>query len=182
MRKHLAILAAVTVLLPAPSLAQAIRRPTARQERSLELFLRNYLKRPYIGVPNVRYYASSVQLATSGPQETLVYLVGGLSCGSGGCITLVLAPEGRSYRVVGRFTITWPPIRVLAKQSHGWHDIAVRMHGGGIRRPCEGIFTFDGTSYPNRPSLRPLSPRAKPASGTVAIPSNAPELAKRLGP
>lgn len=176
MRKGLATLATVIILLPVQCLAQSVHRPTARQERSLESFLRNHLRRPYAGLPNVRYYASSVDLGNNGVREMVVYVMGAATCGSGGCTTFVLTPEGPSYRAVGTFTITWPPIRVLPRKSHGWYDIAAEVHGGGVQ-PHEVIFSFNGKRYPNDPRQT-----AKRTPGKVAIPSAVLGRGNRLRP
>ena len=78
-------------------------------------------------------------------------------------MTLVLTPEGASYRVVTKIRITRPPIRVLATSSHGWHDIGVWVQGGGIQRGYEAKLQFDGKTYPSNPS----SPPALPVAGKV---------------
>lgn len=114
-----------------------------------------------------------------------MYLMGNDQwCGSGGYTTLVLSPRGTSYRVVAYLTTTWPPIRVLTKKSHGWHDIAVWAEGAEIVRPHESVYSFNGRRYPNEPSAH-RGERKLP--GKTVIPSipirfNAAEIGKPLYP
>jgi hypothetical protein len=92
----------------------------------------------YVGVPTdenktTRYSAAFVDLRGDGTQEIIVYLTSKAWCGTGGCTTLILAPEGPSYRVVTRITVTRPPIRILDAKSNGRHDIGVQVRGGGTQ-------------------------------------------------
>lgn len=86
---------------------------------------------------------------------------------------MVLAPQGPSYRVVSSITITRPPIRVLAARSHGWHNIAVWVAGGGIRPGYEAELPFNGKTYALNPSVAPARRLAPKAPGQVVLPANA---------
>jgi hypothetical protein len=88
-------------------------------------------------------------------KEVIVYLSGRGWCGSGGCVMLILAPEGETYRVVTKTTVTRLPIRVLTTKSNGWHDISVEVAGGGIQPGYEAELSFDGKSYPSNPTVTP---------------------------
>jgi len=164
---------------------------TTSQQARLEAFLRHYVG-PQSSEDNrdTRYESAFVDLTGHGAHEAIVYLMGRQWCGSGGCTTLVLAPRGTSYRVVAYLTTTWPPIRVLARESQGWHDIAVWAQGGGVQPGYETDLYFNGRTYRGRdnatmhPSKRL---RERKLTGKTVIPStprtsNAPEIGKPLYP
>lgn len=110
-----------------------------------------------------------VDLKDDGVQEVIVYFVSNKWCGSGGCTALILAPEGSSYKVVTKITVTRLPIRVLATKSNGWHDIAIPVHGGGIVHAYEANLSFDGEKYPSNPTVPPAKPLIGNVPGTVVI-------------
>ena len=118
--------------------------------------------------PTARYSASFADLNGDGRKEALVYVSQGW-CGSGGCPLFILTPQGRSWRLVTRTTVTSPPIRVLASTSHGWRDIGVRVRGGGIQPGYEARLSFDGTKYPSNPSVPPARPNRSKGGGWTVI-------------
>jgi hypothetical protein len=135
-------------------------------------FLQDYLKSAGVGDDETtKYSASFVNLSGEGKEDVVVYLTGQSWCGSGGCTTLILAPRDSSYRVVTKITITRPPIRVLATRSNGWHDISVRVQGGGIQPGYEALLSFDGKSYPRNPSTPPARRLTEKVSGEVLVPA-----------
>jgi hypothetical protein len=144
--------------------------PLIMPDDSLRGFLQRYLRRPSsTDDKTARYQNAWVDLSGGGKKEAIVYIVSQRWCGSGGCITLVLTPEGASYRVVTKIRITRPPIRVLATSSHGWHDIGVWVQGGGIQPGYEAKLQFDGKTYPSNPSIPPALPEAGKVEGKVVI-------------
>jgi hypothetical protein len=116
-----------------------------------------------------QYVSTFVDLNDDGTQEAIVYLTSDGWCGSGGCTTLIVAPEGSSYKVITKITITRPPIRVLTTKSTGWHDIAVGVHGGGIMHAYEAELSFDGKTYPSNPSMPPARRLLEKVAGEVAV-------------
>lgn len=167
-RTHLAGLA---MLLAAMSQGQVpqLLKGTPADQRSLKIFLQHYEHDDPLS-QTTRYSAAFVHLNTQGNGEAIVYLSGEGWCGSGGCITYVLARDGASWRFVTKMTITRPPIRVLNSiSSHGWHDIAVWVEGGGIQPGYEAELRFDGKTYPPNPSMPPARPLARKAAGEVVI-------------
>jgi hypothetical protein len=116
------------------------------------------------------YVARFVDLNGTGSNEVIVYLMNGPWYGSGGCATLILAPEKSLYRVVTWTTITWPPIRILETRSHGWRDIGVWVQGGGIQPGYEAVLHFDGKEYPSNPSVALAKPADKQMAGTLVVP------------
>jgi hypothetical protein len=154
--------------------AQILYQPTSAQKASLKTFLEDHLREVAKGEDKAtEYFPAFVHLRDNESQEVIVYVTGGGWCGSGGCNTLVLAPEGSSFRVVTRILITRPPIRVLATKSHGWHDIAVRVQGGGIVRAYEAKLSFDGKTYPSNPTVPPARRLASRVPGKVVVPLSA---------
>lgn len=169
--------------------SKTLGQATSKEQISLKRFLQTYLRdRVRRDVRSTRYVSAFVDLRGDGGQDAIVYIMDDQRqwwCGSGGCTTLVLAPQGTSYGVVAYLTITWPPIRVLARESHGWHDIGVWMQGGGIQPGYEADLYFDGKTYlmRDKPTLRPskrLQKRVLP--GKVVIPEAALGRAKLLYP
>ena len=154
--------------------AQPQHAPNPNQEESLRGFLRDHLGDPRFGNDaTTRYVSAFVDLKDDGTQEVIVYVTGRSWCGSGGCYMLILAPQGSAYKVVTKTTVTRPPIRVLTTKSNGWHDIAVRVVGGGIIDGYDAKLSFDGRKYPSNPSVPPALRVAEQAAGKVVIPVEA---------
>jgi uncharacterized protein YecT (DUF1311 family) len=82
---------------------------------------------------------------------------------------LIVEGNDSSWRVVTKITITEPPIRVLTSTSHGWRDIGVWVHGGGLEPGYEVQLHFDGKTYPTNPSVPPAQPLAGKVAGKVII-------------
>jgi hypothetical protein len=148
--------------------------PSATQAESLKKFLQNYLRDPRGGDDKTTRFSSyDSDLKDDGTQEVIVYVSGQSWCGSGGCKMLVLEPKGSSYAVIAKTTLSRLPIRVLDSKSHGWHDIAVTVQGGGILEPYQARLSYDGRTYPRNPTLLPARKLVGEANGEVAIPSDA---------
>ncbi len=141
-----------------------------RQQASLKAFLQMYVSSLPLGGDRSTHYSASFPQLTTGRSDAIVYLSGKGWCGSGGCTTLVLAPNGQSWRVVTKIPITRPPIRVLNEKTNGWHSVAVWVGGGGI--PIhEAELRFDGHTYRTNPSAPPARRLGEKADGEVVIPS-----------
>lgn len=110
-----------------------------------------------------RYRLALADLNGDDQPEALIYAIdtagGGEAdlCGSGGCDLYVLSPTATGYRLVTNISITRPPIRVLPTITHGWHDLAVLVAGGGIIPGYEARLRFNGSSYPENPSVLPAT-------------------------
>jgi len=162
-------LAASCIFILAGGVAQTLQKRDLNLRESLETFLRHDLA--VSGVPEdktTRYSSAFVDLRDDGTQEIIVYVSGQHWCGSGGCTMLLLTADGPSYKVVTSFTITRPPIRVLATKTHGWRDIAVQVRGGG-QLGYEAGLSFDGKTYPPNPSVPPARPLLEKVAGKVVI-------------
>jgi len=155
-----------------PARAQDGRNST--KEQSVRKFLQDYVGMPASAeTRTTKYFCTFVDLKDDGAQEAIVYLTDDGWCGSGGCTTLVLAPKGSSYELVTKITVTRLPIRVLATKSHGWHDIAVQVQGGGILHAYEAKLSFDGKTYPSNPSIPPAQRLGGRVAGEIAVPLTA---------
>jgi hypothetical protein len=163
------ILATFFVFLGAACSAQSSRLPNSSQENSLRKFLQDYVGNSDEG-RTTRYSSAFVDLKDDGTNEVTVYLSGHFWCGAGGCTTLVLAPQGSSYGVVTKITVTRPPIRMLNTKSHGWHDISVVARFNAVEPMYEAALAFDGKSYPSNPSIPPSQKKADATGGKIVVP------------
>ncbi len=152
---------------------QSRERPSAdatNREEVLRTFLQNYEGGRYI-VQNpgeLRYFDVFYDLNGDGKDEAIVYLVG--QCGTGGCPLMVFTPDEDSYKVVADSPITRPPIRVLNRNSHGWHSLTFQVRGGGIPSPgFEAELRFDGRKYPWNVNEAPVLKEEEP--GIILIPN-----------
>ena len=163
-------LAAGFLLLVGALSAQPQRQVTSSKESSLREFLRDFSRTSTSARDDrTRYSSAFVDLNDDGKPEAIVYLAGRGWCGTGGCTTLILASTKSSYKVVSEITVTRPPIRVLDSKSKGWHDISVRVQGGGLQSGYEARLSFDGETYPSNPSLPPSQRLLKNIAGQVVV-------------
>ena len=176
MRKSLTTVAVliplILVLAEHGQPAQTVHQPSSKQQASLQAFLRDYLGKPYPPFEReepTRYSAAWINLTDDKTPEAIVYVTGRGWCGTGGCITLILAPENASYRLVTKITITRTPIRVFVTKSHGWHDLGVWVQGGGIEPGYEAKLSFNGKKYSSNPSVPPAKPLTRETPGEVVI-------------
>ena len=122
-----------------------------------------------------RYSVALADLNGDDRPEALIYAMataggGGQAdlWGSGGCVLYVLSLAPTGYQQVTNILITRPPIRVLPTVTHGWHDLAVLVAGGGINPGYEARLRFDGRSYPSNPTVPPVI-RLKGEAGKLVI-------------
>lgn len=116
------------------------------------------------------YKRTDADLNGDGRRESLIYITDPKFCGSGGCTLVILSPVGRDYRVVMHSTVTQLPVRLLTTSTHGWRDIGVTVHGGGVTHPYEARLRFNGRRYPNNPTVSPAIP-LRQLSGRTLIAS-----------
>lgn len=139
----------------------------AREYKDLETFLERYVYDP--ARTRAPWYAAAfVHLRKGGSPQVVVYLSGDDWCGSGGCTTLVLSKRNGSYRVISQIGITNLPIRVLDAENRGWRQLGVVVRGGGILPGYEAALAYDGTRYPQNPSVPPAR-RLKDRRGRIII-------------
>lgn len=144
-----AVLVPVLLIVSCSNSSIAGALSQSKMEMSLKLFLQNYVKaRDLQRGKDTRYFVAFIDLNADGKKETIVHLVGTLWCGSGGCSTLILSPEGSSYKVITKILATDTPIRVLNKTSHNWRSLGVWDSGrAGDPLPYEVELSFDGKNY-----------------------------------
>lgn len=122
-----------------------------------------------------RYVYAGHDLDDDGTPEVFVYLLGGMSCGSGGCQLALLQATGRGYRLVDDFPIARLPVTVLGAVSAGWRDLLKPESGGGAPRTVVR-YAFDGSEYVERERVAPdQAPRGTDLlTGTVSFDGGAP--------
>jgi uncharacterized protein len=154
--RRLALLVAVALLPQA----------AGTQPSGLPADVANHLRRQF--GDDARYVDGAADLNGDGRPETVVYVVGPMACGSGGCPTLVFTPDGYGYRLVSSITVTNPPIKASAATTAGWRNLIVRVSGGGAKAHDAELLS-NGKSYPPNPSV--AGPRVKTAAagGEVII-------------
>lgn len=86
---------------------------------------------------------------------------------------MILEPNDSSFRVIAKITVAWAPIRVLPGTSHGWHDIGVLVHGGGILKAYNARLRFDGKTYPINPAMPPAVHLTGKIAGRIVVPGSA---------
>jgi hypothetical protein len=135
------------------------------------LFLQNYIGTPDEETKKTEYAAVFVDLKDDGTNEAIVYLSSDGWCGTGGCTMLILAPEGKSYRVVTKVPAVRLPIRVLDAKSNGWRDIGIVARKSGVEPLYEAILSFDGKSY--RISVSAAGESNGKPQGKIVMPATA---------
>ena len=152
-------------------------RPSRPEDSAkLRRFLRDYFKDPYgtgssYDNHDARYSSAFVDLNGDGVQEVIVYVTSPSLCGSGGCVTLILASAGANYKIVTAVTITRAPILVFSNSSNGWRNIGVWVQGGSILPGYEAELRFNGKTYPSNPSMPPARQITGHPPGRVVISS-----------
>jgi heat shock protein HslJ len=99
-----------------------------------------------IGGQQARYVYSRVDLNDDGADEVLVYLLGSIFCGTGGCNLMVFTPAEGRYALVSDFPITREPVIVSPERNEGWNDL-VRLESGGGAEASYVRHRFDGKRY-----------------------------------
>lgn len=100
----------------------------------------------------VRYIYNMVDLNGDGNQEALVYLLGSIFCGSGGCDLFLFRPGKQGYTLVNKFPISRLPVIVSPHKTNGWHDL-IRPESGGGALPSYVVHAYDGKHYAERHRL-----------------------------
>jgi len=153
---------------------RCVAEPMDTGSTAVKQFLRAYLE-PSGGKADTttRYVAALAALSGNKNPEVIVHLQGRSWCGSGGCQTLILSPEGKSFRVINTISIVHLPIRVLESDTKGWHDLGVWVQGGGIQPGYEALLPFNGKKYPSNPSVSPARQLFRSMPGKAVIPAEA---------
>jgi hypothetical protein len=99
-----------------------------------------------------RFKAEVEKVSDTNAQHAVVYLRGRKWCGSGGCTLLMLEKHGDDWKVISKIPVVHLPIRILNKKHNGWHDLSVRVGGGGITESYDVDLHFDGKKFSKDPS------------------------------
>lgn len=165
----LVLMATALVIIQCTAQPQVRPSKISQSEESLRKFLQGFVKIPPLPEDHsTRYIDARVDLNDDKKSEVIVYLTGPW-CGSGGCTTLILVPEGPTYKVLTKLTAVQLPIRVLAATSNGWHSLGVWVQGGGILSGYEAILVFDGKTYATNPTVPPAQRSNGKAKGKIVI-------------
>jgi hypothetical protein len=163
------VAAALAAGAPAVADAQVVRPVPSEQVASVRAFLQGYLSRsPADGAEAPRFTATTVELCRGTGTWIVVHLVAQHVCGSGGCTSLVLAPEKGGYRIVADIGPSQPPIMVLTDRTEGCHDLAVYQRGVGGEPGHFVVFLFDGLTYSEMPGDSPAHQR-RASRGAVEV-------------
>jgi heat shock protein HslJ len=95
---------------------------------------------------SARYIYSRFDLNGDGRDEVLVYMLGSIFCGSGGCNLLLFTPAEDGYSLVNTFSISRTPVIVSPETTGGWNNL-VRPESGGGAEASYVTHTFDGERY-----------------------------------
>ena len=98
------------------------------------------------GLGRARYIYGRKDLNGDGKDETLVYLLGSVFCGTGGCNLMLFQEANGGYALVNDFPISRPPVIVSPKTTNGWHDL-LRLESGGGAEATYVRHMFDGSKY-----------------------------------
>ena len=116
----------------------------------------------------IRYFYNKTDLNEDDKLETVVYLLGPYSCGTGGCTTLIFQFLDSDYRLISDLTLVNNPIIVSNQKTNGWRDLNLYVLGGGIDSNYH-VVSFDGQEYPTNPSLQPTLPINSTVTGKALI-------------
>ncbi|KZL15709.1 MULTISPECIES: hypothetical protein [unclassified Pseudovibrio] len=123
------------------------------------------LKEKYSEYRDTRYFLKWFDLNGDGESEAIVYIIGPVICGSGGCNTLVFDKSSGEYKQIAELTVTQPPILASEDLVNGWSVLVSQSYGGGAVAGYSE-YTFRGKAYPNNASqIIGVMPR-----GTILIP------------
>jgi hypothetical protein len=98
------------------------------------------------GTGKGRYVHGRADLNDDGRDEVLVYLLGSIFCGTGGCNLLLFTRGQAGYTLVNDFPISRLPVIVAPRKTGDWHDLIRRESGGGAP-PAYVRHVFDGNQY-----------------------------------
>lgn len=93
-----------------------------------------------------RYVYARVDLNGDQKPEVLVYLLGSIFCGTGGCDLLLLTEARGGYALLNRFSTSRLPVFVSSQRTAGWNELSTLQSGGGA--PASYVrHVFNGKKY-----------------------------------
>ena len=150
------------------SYTAAVVVPDAALEEAILTQLEGYENCDMEPGNSVRYFYNAVDLNNDSVPETIVYLVGGFTCGTGGCTTLIFRSSGDRHELISHLTLTNNPILVSHQTTSGWRDLVLYVSGGGAKASYHRL-RFTENSYPENPSVEPVLERDSVINGDAYI-------------
>ncbi|MEO1003918.1 MAG: hypothetical protein AAFX65_12520 [Cyanobacteria bacterium J06638_7] len=93
-----------------------------------------------------RYARAAADLNGDGSDEVLVYLMGSIFCGTGGCSLQIYRSSAEGYVLVSDLPTSRLPVVVADSGSNGWKDLWILKSGGGM--PATYVrLVFNGEAY-----------------------------------
>jgi len=171
--KSLLVAVALLAVLLSSAACFAQQPSQSASAAPLKQFLQQYIAGidpAFANDKTARFSTAAARLDAANPdkQDFLVYLTGREWCGTGGCLLLVLEPDGAGYKIIGRTSLVRLPIRILPTLTNGYHDLGVWVQGGGFRPAYEAALPFNGKAYAGNPTIPPAHLNAK-VTGDVLI-------------
>lgn len=118
----------------------------------------------------VRYQYNFVDLNADGTPEVLLRIDDRRTCGTGGCLLLVLRKNAQGYEVISRTTLTWTPIVVSEHRTNGWNDLVLWQRADPPREASRYmLLEFEGGSYPQNPTMEPARLLELPVPGVAYL-------------
>ncbi|QZY56421.1 hypothetical protein [Crassaminicella profunda] len=98
-------------------------------------------------------------------------------CGTGGCSAAIFKEFDEEYKLLSNFTLVNNPIIISKNKTNGYNDLIMYVSGGGIKSFYAEL-KFDGTKYPQNPSMEP---KVKPGTKVEGVEIIADDLSKSTG-
>jgi hypothetical protein len=117
-----------------------------------------------LGSNNAHFSQALVNLNNDAWPDAIVLVRDSRWCGSGGCTLLVFRGAPSGYSIVSRSTVTAPPILTLPSTHFGWRDLVVHSNSVG-----DVSLQFNGSAYPQNPSLEPVATPGQLQSGQMIM-------------
>ncbi|MDQ4120754.1 MAG: hypothetical protein M3209_04835 [Acidobacteriota bacterium] len=158
-----------TIFLPLPAFAQKSVKPRISsrvpsekvRDAQLEAAIFSAVTSGDSKDKGTRYYYNRVDLNGDKKPEVLVYVFGGVNCGTGGCDVLLFQKVRGKYKLINNFGPTRNPVVVSRNKANGWHDLIFYNVGGGIIEGYYSVCRFNGRAYPENPTIKDEAPPLK---------------------
>lgn len=115
-----------------------------------------------------RYYFNYVDLNNDSVSEVLVYIFWGYFCGTGGCDAYLFKQIKNKFVLVTHFGPVRNPIVVSEKYTKGWKSLIFFNSGGGINSGFYSVCRFNGSGYPDNPTVEDEAPALRTKEKGIA--------------
>ena len=159
MKKLLATLVFLTsISFPAVLEAQSPNNPVLKET------VKTYVEKQGFNLEQTKYRAVEIDLNGDNKKDALVFLVGSYWCGTGGCNMVIFEGVEEGFRLVSEIPLVREPVIVSETSTKGWRDIIVHSSGGGMKAK-NVVLKFNGSSYPDNPSMEEAIPLGQKIEG-----------------